>query len=104
MPGNYPDKIRELELYNGQFDAYKLAANGADVLFANYPAGTVIPDHTHDTENYGVVLRGEAVMTIEGETKTYKPGEWYYIPENAVHSFECSVDTDQIELWFKTNN
>lgn len=53
MPGNYPDKIRTLPLFDGRFDAYKLAATGADVLFASYPANTSIPAHTHDTDNYG---------------------------------------------------
>ncbi len=42
MPGKYPDKIRALPLYDGRFDAYKLAADGCDVLFASYPANTVI--------------------------------------------------------------
>jgi len=91
MAGKYPDKIRELELFNGTFDACKLKAKGADVLFANYPAGTEIPDHTHDTENYGVVIRGEATLTVEGEAKLYRMGDWYHIPVNAVHSFKCSV-------------
>ena len=100
MAGNYPDKIRSLEPYDGRFDAYKLKAEGSDVLFANYPAGTVIPPHDHDTENHGVILRGQAIGTIEGETKTYGPGDWYYIPANAEHTFEFPVDTDQIEFWF----
>jgi hypothetical protein len=46
MSGQYPDRIKTLALYDGRFDAYKLA----DVLFASYPAGTRIPPHSHDTD------------------------------------------------------
>lgn len=34
MAGQYPDRIKTLPLYDGRFDAYRLAADGADVLFA----------------------------------------------------------------------
>jgi hypothetical protein len=50
MSGQYPDRIKTLALYDGRFDAYKLAAQGADVLFASYPPGTRIPPHSHDTD------------------------------------------------------
>ena len=46
MSGQYPSKIKELPVFDGRFDAYKLAANGSDVLFASYPAGTEIPKHS----------------------------------------------------------
>ena len=40
MSESYPQKIKELPLYDGQFDAHKLEAKDSDVLFASYPAGT----------------------------------------------------------------
>ncbi len=45
--------------FEGPFDAYRLAAEHCEVLFASYPAGTSIPPHTHETENYGVITEGE---------------------------------------------
>ncbi len=48
----FPDKIRTLEPYAGRFDAFRLAAEGCDVLFASYPAGTVIELHRHETDNW----------------------------------------------------
>ena len=38
---HFPDRVRLLPKFNGQFDAYQLNAEGCDVLFASYPAGTV---------------------------------------------------------------
>jgi quercetin dioxygenase-like cupin family protein len=101
MPGQYPDKIKSLPLYDGRFDAYKLAAQGADVLFASYPAGTRIPPHQHDTDNYGVITRGELLLTLKGEQTRIGVGQWYHVPAFAEHSAEFDVETDEIELWFK---
>ena len=103
MSGQYPDKIRSLPLYNGRFDAYKLAAEGADVLFASYPAGTHIPAHNHDTDNHGVVTRGEIILMIDGTEQRFAPGEWYNVPAGVMHSATFEVDTDEIEFWFKPN-
>lgn len=101
MPGQYPDRIKTLPLYDGRFDAYKLEAMGADVLFASYPAGTVIPEHTHDTDNHGVITRGQLLLTIDGVETIVNPGQWYHVPAHAPHSAIFEVDTDEIEFWFK---
>ncbi|WP_259365454.1 cupin domain-containing protein [Colwellia sp. BRX10-3] len=75
MAGQYPDRIKQLPLYDGRFDAYKLAANGSEVLFASYPASTDIPSHKHDTDNYGVITRGELILTMQGETQRITTGQ-----------------------------
>lgn len=103
MPGSYPDRIKQLPLYDGRFDAHKLEAHGADVLFASYPAGTSIPPHTHDTDNYGVITRGELILTMAGETTRVGVGDWYHVPANAEHAADFEVETDEIELWFQPN-
>lgn len=100
MSGKYPDRIRSLPAYDGRFDAHRLAADGADVLFASYPAGTSIDTHTHDTDNYGVITRGELRLTLHGETRRFGVGDWYHVPAGAPHSATFDVDTDEIEFWF----
>lgn len=104
MPGSYPDKIKSLPLFDGRFDAYKLAASGCDVLFASYPAGTNIPTHTHDTDNYGVITKGELILTLDGKTKRIGVGQWYHVPANARHSARFEQETDEIEFWFIEDN
>jgi len=103
MSGKYPNKIKSLPLYDGYFDAYKLEAKDSEVLFASYPAGTVIPPHTHNTENHGVITRGELVLTINGKTTRVSIGEWYHVPANTEHSAIFEVETDEIEFWFYKN-
>ncbi len=100
MPGQYPDQIKSLPLYDGRFDAYKLEAKGSDVLFASYPAGTSIPTHSHDTDNHGVITRGELILTMNGETSRIGVGQWYHVPAHMEHSAYFEQETDEIEFWF----
>ena len=58
----FPARIRALPPFDGPFDASRLQAEGCDVLFASYPAGTVIAPHTHESENCGVVTKGELII------------------------------------------
>jgi quercetin dioxygenase-like cupin family protein len=104
LAGRYPQRIRKLPIYDGRFDAHKLAADGADVLFASYPAGTVIPEHAHDTDNHGIITRGELLLTIKGTETSVKTGQWYHVAANQAHSARFEVDTDEIEFWFKAES
>ena len=103
MSGKYPDRIKSLPLYDGRFDAYKLEARNSDVLFASYPAGTIIPPHTHDTDNHGVITRGELMLSMNGEVQRFSVGEWYHVPAKTEHSAKFEVETDEIEFWFYIN-
>jgi len=97
---HFPDLIRQLPGFEGPFDAYRLAANGCDVLFASYPAGTEIEPHVHPTRNCGVITRGELFLTCDGKETKYEVGDWYYIDANVEHAARFEVDTSEIEFWF----
>ncbi|MCG8361749.1 MAG: cupin domain-containing protein [Pseudanabaenales cyanobacterium] len=102
MSGSYPKRIKELPLYDGRFDAYKLEAQEGDVLFASYPAGTKIPVHTHETDNHGVITKGELILSMKGDIQRFEVGQWYHVPANVEHSASFEVETDEIEFWFKS--
>ena len=104
MAGSYPYKFRELLLYDGRFDAYKLSAQGCDVLFAPYSAGAEMSPHSHDTDNHSVTTKGELILTMAGETKRYGVGQWYHVPANVEHAAQFNVETDEIEFWFKNES
>lgn len=100
MPGSYPKKIKQLPLYDGRFDAHQLTATGAKVLFASYPPGTDIPEHTHDTDNYGVITKGCLQLTMNNKTEHFKVGDWYHVPAGAKHAARFDIESDEIEFWF----
>lgn len=105
MSGHYPDRIRQLIPYDGRFDAFQLDAKQQDgkdctVLFASYPVGTEIEPHQHDTDNYGIITRGELILTMNEETKRYGVGDWYHVPAETEHAAKFEQETDEIEFWF----
>jgi quercetin dioxygenase-like cupin family protein len=98
-----PPRIRDLPEFEGPFDAHRLAAEGADVLFATYPAGTVVDIHRHDTDNVGVIIRGELILSLGGAESRYGPGDWYHVPPGAAHAARFDHDTAEIEFWFSAS-
>lgn len=97
----FPEKIRELAKHKCRFEATKLCAEKCEIFFATYPPGADIEPHSHTTDNYGVITKGEMTLIINGDAHTYKTGEWYHIPANAEHCAKCDVETEQIEFWFE---
>ena len=49
-------------------------------MFYEIPDGVEVPEHAHGAQ-WGVVLEGTMEFTIGGETRTYGPGETYYVPD-----------------------
>lgn len=97
---HFPKLIRSLPKFEGPFDAFKLAAENCDVLFASYPAGTTIPPHRHETENVGLITQGELILTLDGNETHYGPGQWYHVPANVMHAAQFEKETSEIEFWF----
>lgn len=99
----FPDLIRSLPPFAGPFDAHQLSADGCEILFASYPAGTEIEPHTHPTENCGVITAGELVLVVDEEEVRYGPGDWYHLEPGQVHAARFEVDTSEVEFWFHVN-
>jgi quercetin dioxygenase-like cupin family protein len=97
---HFPKPLRDLPPFDGPFDAFKLEAKNCDVLFASYPGGTVIPPHSHDTDNVGVITQGELILTLDGKESRYRAGEWYQVRAKATHAARFEVETSEIEFWF----
>ncbi len=98
---HFPSLIRSLPPFDGPFDAFRLAASNCEVLFASYSAGTEIADHSHDTENCGVITEGKLILIVAGEERCVGPGEWYHLTPGEVHGARFEVETSEIEFWFQ---
>ena len=98
---SFPKLLTQLPRFEGPFDAYKLEAQNCDVLFASYPKGTSIAEHSHDTDNVGVITQGELILILNGHEQRYEPGQWYHLPAKKVHAARFEVETSEIEFWFR---
>jgi quercetin dioxygenase-like cupin family protein len=101
---HFPPEIEALPDFDGPFDAHRLGADGCEVLFATYPAGTTIAPHTHRTDNVGVITKGQLVLTVDGpdgdSVTSYGPGDWYHVPAETEHAARFDTDSAEIEFWF----
>jgi quercetin dioxygenase-like cupin family protein len=65
------------------------AAGGEQVLVCrvNYDAGFGVDTHSHEhTEQVMIVTEGELELTVDGETRTLRAGDWAVIGKGVVHS------------------
>ena len=68
------------------------ADDGALAMFYEIPDGVEVPEHAHGAQ-WGVVLEGSVEFTIDGETRTYRRGDTYFVPDQAPHSAVISPAT-----------
>ena len=92
-----------LARFSDRFEAFRLPAEGCDVLFATYPPGMRIEPHRHETDNWAVITKGEMIIAMNGAETCYGPGEWYHIPAQTEHAARCNTLTEEIEFWFGPN-
>lgn len=50
-----------------------------------------------------MITRGELRLSIDGQTATYRTGDWYQVPAGVLHAAEFAEETDEIEFRFKAD-
>jgi mannose-6-phosphate isomerase-like protein (cupin superfamily) len=85
----------KLAQFSSHWDPHVVADyNGNDVMVVKFIGE--FPFHSHpDTDDFFLVLEGEMVMDLEGETHTVKAGELFVVPIGVTHrpraEHECKV-------------
>ena len=85
---NFPEPIKKLPLADIPLDgctANLLQGENQQVLFMTFTKDVDLPEHSHEAQ-WGIVLSGNITMTIDGNTRTYRSGDNYYIPAGVKHS------------------
>jgi quercetin dioxygenase-like cupin family protein len=52
----------------------------------DFDPNVVVPEHKHPHEQFGVVLSGELVLTVDGKPLVLQRGDMYLVPGNVLHS------------------
>ncbi|WP_321307895.1 cupin domain-containing protein [Marinifilum fragile] len=88
MQDIYPDMIKNLPEadipFNGVRGWVAQGENHQIVFFDIEPIGEV-PRHSHVAQ-WGIVIDGDMDLTINEETKKYRKGDHYFIPDGVLHS------------------
>ena len=97
----YPDMIRDLPEIDIELEGVRgwLVAGGDKqiVFFDIQPVGK-IPPHSHCNQ-WGIMIEGEMSLTIDQQTKKYRKGDWYFIPEGVEHSAEFHSRVNVIDMF-----
>jgi quercetin dioxygenase-like cupin family protein len=82
------DSVAGLEPYAIWRGATARAIHGDRLTMAiiDLEADLEVPEHHHDNEQLGFVIRGEMEMKIGEETRLLRPGDTYVIPSETLHS------------------
>ncbi len=55
------------------------------IVFFEIESSAEVSEHSHNAQ-WGIVVKGEMELTIEGKTEVYRKGDEYFIPTHAKHS------------------
>ncbi len=89
-----PQDIKKLIAYSpGGITSKVLAKDRINVTLFCMAAGTEIGDHTSTKEGFVYVLEGEGTFILEGREMGMRPGIFFYMNKNAVHSLKAEKNT-----------
>ena len=71
----------------------------AQVVFWQSDEGCICGAHSHPYPEWGTIVSGCTEVVVDGETRTYRPGDSFYIPGHAVHSAKMSKNYRAIDLF-----
>jgi mannose-6-phosphate isomerase-like protein (cupin superfamily) len=88
LPEFYPEFVRALPEADIPIDGVKAWLHqGSDhqIVFMEFTKDAEVPAHSHEAQ-WGVVLDGEAELTIDGKPRVLKKGDSYWLEAGQVHS------------------
>ena len=105
MENPYPEMIKNLPEIDIALDGVRgwlMRDDKISVVFFELEPIGKIPDHSHCAQ-WGMVLEGEMKLTINNETKIYRNGDRYLIPEGVIHSAEFLTKCYVIDFFADPN-
>jgi len=101
MTEPFPEFIRSLPQVDSPLASLRgwmLQTGQGLAMFYEIPDGVEVPEHAHGAQ-WGVVLEGSVEFTIGGETRTYRRGDTYYVPDAVAHSAVISLGFVGIDVF-----
>lgn len=104
---DFPQFIKDFHALNVPFpeDVVKTHAVRSDrglVVFFEFFKDMDLPPHSHGPQ-WGTVLEGEIEFTIGDETRVYRPGDSYDIPDGVVHSAKIPAGARVVDVFAESD-
>lgn len=98
-PFHFIKDIEKKELFEGVFGQYLGNGQNMNVMHWNFRDNVTLPEHQHESEQFGYVIKGGFNATIGGVTKLLLAGDFYFIPPNTLHCFTSVGETEAIDVF-----
>ncbi len=97
----YPDFIKGLPEVDVPFPGVKgwlLQGGNTQVVFFDIEPVGDVPPHAHCAQ-WGLMVEGEMQLTIGDDTRTYRKGDHYSIPEGVTHAATFKTRVQVIDVF-----
>ena len=98
----FPTVIKDLPEADMPFQGAKawiLQCEKHQLIFFEMQPVALVPEHSHNYPQWGMVIEGKMKLTINGKTKTIEKGDDYLIPAKAKHQAKFLTKTRVIDLF-----
>jgi quercetin dioxygenase-like cupin family protein len=84
----YPEvimRLPEADISIKDIEAHVLQGEKHQLVFFEMEPSTLVPEHRHEYDQWGMMIEGKMELIIDGKTRICKKGDEYVIPAHAKH-------------------
>jgi mannose-6-phosphate isomerase-like protein (cupin superfamily) len=96
------NKLPDIDIPLPGIEGKLFQGQGMQAVFFTVPGPAEIPPHHHQAQ-WGVMLDGEAELTVDGKPLALHRGVSYYIPAGAVHSVRVLTFMKALDFFDEPN-
>ena len=100
----YPKVIMDLPEADIPFKGVKawiVQTESRQLIFFEMQSDAVVPEHCHEYQQWGMVIKGGMRLTVDGKTRAIRKGDEYLIPVHAKHSATFLTKTRVMDLFLE---
>ncbi len=100
----YPKAITDLPEADVPFKGIKawiLQTESRQLIFFEMQPDAVVPEHSHNYPQWGMLIDGGMKLTVDGKTQTIRKGDEYLIPAHAKHRVTFLAKTRVMDLFIE---
>ena len=103
---DFPQVIKNLpeaELPFKGVKAWFIQGEKHQLVFFEMEANALVPEHSHDYDQWGIVVEGRMELTFSGNSRIFVKGDDYLIPAKAKHSAKFLTRVRVIDFFSEKN-
>ncbi|HRY28470.1 MAG TPA: cupin domain-containing protein [Elusimicrobiota bacterium] len=93
------ESIEKKEAFKGVWGQYLGGGRRMNVMHWNFVDGVSLPEHSHESEQFGYIIKGGFKVKIGARMEILKAGDAYFVPANEPHSFTSVGETEAIDVF-----